>query len=182
MGTPILVVSNTSWPSRDMPDRKVWAMRPARAAACRWPVRSSPKTTNSSPPTRATVSSVRRYTRSHVVTSTSSRSPPGDPGSRWRAPGGPAARRSWEVGEGIVQHLVLQSLLQGSALGNIRHHSVPVERVALLVPHQHHLVAHPHGSTVAGDQTVLHIRTTALVGTPILGQHALAVIRMEDLE
>ena len=49
-----------------------------------------------------------------------------------------------EVGQGIVECLVMQALLQGLALGKVVEDPLPVKGFARFVPYQHRLLTHPH--------------------------------------
>src|SRR5215210_6102430 len=88
-----------------------------------------------------------------------------------------------EVGEVVVECLVMQALLQGLALGKIVEDPLPVEGFARFVPYQHRLLTHPHHRAVPGQQAVLlperlaAPRLEALVG----GKDPLTVVWVETL-
>ncbi len=77
----------------------------------------------------------------------------------------------------LPAEVVLDALLPG----NVVHDTLPEQGQAILVPHQHGLVADPDGIPLAGEHTVLHAeRLAVLFGPRVLGQHALAVVGVEE--
>src|ERR671933_1346662 len=83
-----------------------------------------------------------------------------------------------QPGERIVERLMVQLLLEGFALGDVKHKSLPVAGSARLLEHNR-FVTHPYYPAVATDHTVLRGEDFArLSGALILGLQPLAVVRM----
>src|SRR5215217_4642960 len=71
-------------------------------------------------------------------------------------------------------------LLGPLLLGDVVLDAEPVQRIAVLIPDERRLVAHPHHPPVAGDLAVFYPEgLTSLVGPGLLGKHPFSVVGMQ---
>src|SRR5262245_66022903 len=73
-------------------------------------------------------------------------------------------------------------LLGQLLLGDIDDEPVPEARLAGFAPHQHSMVTEPYHAAVLGDAPILHApRVPGELDPPVLGQHPLTVVGVQDL-